>query len=539
MNRFSALYHQRLRRDGLQLVLWIGSTALLAYAAYVGVGDSFGTEQDRQSLLVAAIANPVILLFRGLPSGADEGAFIAFLIVPFLCMLAAFMSSFLAVRHTRADEETGRAELVGGTPAGRMLPTVVTLVHGLIANVVLAVLTALALIAGGLAAGGSFVIGTAAGAVGLFFLGLGLLSAQLMRTSRGANTVSVTVLLVTYLLAGIGNALGTPSDDLQRMESSWLTWLSPFGWAENSRPFADDNLWPLVLCTLVGIAFAVAAIALQSIRDVGSSFVAERHGRADARPALRSTGALVWRLAAGSIAGWAIGGAISGLLATTLASVVEEVGADNPAIEAILAQMSGQGSIEQGVLTTFFVMIGILAACAAVQTITRARQEETHGTAELVLATPTDRVRWLADFVVVGFAAIVIILAAGFGAASAGIAANDGDPDLYRSAMTVALGQVAAATVFLVVTALVFVVAPRWTIPVGWSLVLLAAVIGLFGPIFGMPDNLTWLSPVAAAPVPVADGLEVRGLWWLVGAIGVAGAAAFALMRRRELASGG
>jgi ABC-2 type transport system permease protein len=174
-----------------------------------------------------------------------------------------------------------------------------------------------------------------------------------------------------------------------------------------------------------------------------------------------------------------------------------------------------------------------------VQTITRARQEETHGTAELVLATPTDRVRWLADFVVVGFAAIVIILAAGFGAASAGIAANDGDPDLYRSAMTVALGQVAAATVFLVVTALVFVVAPRWTIPVGWSLVLLAAVIGLFGPIFGMPDNLTWLSPVAAAPVPVADGLEVRGLWWLVGAIGVAGAAAFALMRRRELAGGG
>ena len=522
MSRFAALYHQRLRRDGLQLVLWIGSTALLAFAAYAGVSDSFGTEQDRQSLLVAAIANPVILLFRGLPSGASEGAFIAFLIVPFLCMLAAFMSSFLAVRHTRADEETGRAELVGGTPAGRMLPTVVTLVHGLVANLVLAMLTALALIAAGLEAGGSFVVGTAAGVVGVFFLGLGLLAAQFMRTSRGANTVSVTVLLVTYLLAGIGNALGTPSDDLQRMESSWPTWLSPFGWAENSRPFADDNLWPLLLCKLFGIAFAVTAIALQSVRDVGSSFVAERVGRADARPALRSTSSLVWRLAAGSIIGWAIGGAISGLLATTLASVVEEVGADNPAIEAILAQMASQGSIEQGVLTTFFVMIGILAACAGVQTITRARQEETHGTAELVLATPIDRVRWLADFVLVGFAAIVVILAAGVAGASAGIAANDGDPDLYRSAVTVALGQVVAATVFLVLTAFVFVAAPRWTIPVGWSLVLLAAVIGLFGPIFGMPENVTWFSPVAAAPVPVTDGVDVRGLWWLVGAIAVA-----------------
>jgi ABC-2 type transport system permease protein len=540
MNRFAALYHQRLRRDGLQLTLWIGSTALLAYAAYVGVGESFGTEQDRRVLLVAAIANPVILLFRGLPSGASDGAFIAFLIVPFLCMLAAFMSSFLAVRHTRADEETGRAELVGGTPAGRMLPTVVTLVHGLIANLVLALLTAAALIAAGLEPQGSFVVGSAAAVVGVFFLGLGLLAAQFMRTSRGANTVSVAVLLVTYLLAGIGNALGTPSDDLQRMESSWLTWLSPFGWAENSRPFADDNVWPLVLCKLVGIALAVVAIALQRVRDVGSSFVAERAGRVDARSALGSTTALVWRLSAGSIIGWAIGGALSGLLATTLASVVEEISAENASIQAVLDQMmASQGSLEQGLLTTFFVMIGILAACAGVQTITRARQEETHGTAELVLATPIGRVRWLADFIVVGFAAIVTILAAGVGAASIGVALNDGDPDLYRSAVTVGLGQVVAASVFLVTTALVFVLAPRWTIAVGWGLVLLAAVIGLFGPIFGMPDSVTWLSPVAAAPVPVADGVEVRGLWGLLGAIAIAGVAALGFMRRRELAADG
>lgn len=539
MSRFTALFHQRLRRDWLQLVLWIGSAALLASASYAGVANSFGTAQDRQGLLVAAIANPVILLFRGLPSGADEGAFIAFLIVPFLSMLAAFMSSFLAVRHTRMDEETGRAELVGGTPAGRMLPTVVTIVHGLVANLVFALLVALALIAAGLAAAGSFVVGAAAGVVGVFFLGLGLFAAQFLRTSRGANTVSVTVLLVTYLLAGIGNALGTPSDDLQRMESSWLTWLSPFGWAENSRAFSDDNLWPLVLCKIVGIALAIGAVALQSIRDVGSSFLAERTGRVDAHPALRSTTSLIWRLAAGSIIGWAIGGALSGLLSTTLASIVEDVGADNPALEAIIQQIAREGSIEQGVLTTFFVMIGILAACAGVQTVARARQEETHGTAEIVLATPIDRVRWLADFVLVGFAAVVITLAAGLAGASVGIAANGGDADLYRSAVTAALGQVAAATVFLAVTALVFVLVPRATIAVGWGIIVLAAILGLFGPIFGLPEQVTWLSPVAAAPVPVGDGVEMNGLWWLLGAIVAATVGALGLMRRRELAAGG
>ncbi len=82
MSSFLALLGQRVRRDWLQVAMWVIGTALLAYLAYVGVAESYGSEQDRSSLLAAAVANPVILLFRGLPSGAGEGAFMAFLIVP-------------------------------------------------------------------------------------------------------------------------------------------------------------------------------------------------------------------------------------------------------------------------------------------------------------------------------------------------------------------------------------------------------------------------------------------------------------------------
>ncbi len=123
--------------------------------------------------MATAIANPVIMLFRGLPSGADEGAFMLFLIFPFLAIDAAFMSSFLAVRHTRMDEELGRAELVAATPAGRTVPVLATVAHGLLANLGLALLTSLALLSTGLAAGGSFVAGFGAGAVGVTFLGIG------------------------------------------------------------------------------------------------------------------------------------------------------------------------------------------------------------------------------------------------------------------------------------------------------------------------------------------------------------------------------
>ena len=104
-----------------------------------------------------------------------------------------------------------------------------------------------------------------------------------MRTSRGANSLAVWVLLLTFLIGGLGNALGTPRADLQRIESSWLTWLSPFGWGENSRPFADDNVWPLLLCVAFGLVLAaIAAFALQASRDLGESLVPERRGRADA-----------------------------------------------------------------------------------------------------------------------------------------------------------------------------------------------------------------------------------------------------------------
>ncbi|WP_314504297.1 polyketide antibiotic transporter [uncultured Microbacterium sp.] len=539
MNVFSTLLRQRLRRDRWQLLMWILGTALLAYVTYVGVSESYGTQQDREALLATAIANPVIMLFRGLPSGADEGAFMLFLIFPFLAMLAAFMSSFLAVRHTRMDEEQGRAELVTATPAGRVQPLLATVVHGLLANLALAVLTALALISTGLGVSGSLVAGFGAAAVGLSFLGVGLLSGQLMRTSRGANSLAVWVLLLSFLIAGLGNALGTPSPDLQRIESSWLTWLSPFGWGENSRPFADDNVWPLVLCAAFGLALAGVSVALQSSRDLGASLVPERRGRADAPAGLTGPTALVWRMTRGSILGWAVGGLLTGLLATSLAGVLADVATKLPSVEAILASISADASIAQGAVVIFFEVLGILAACAAVQTVCRARQDEVHGTAEAVLATPTGRVSWLAGYVLVGFAAIAVVAAAGVTGAALGIAGRGGDWSLMGDAAVVAAGQVVAASVFLVVTALVFVLAPRLTIPLGWTLVFLAMVLGLFGPLFGFPDWLVHIAPIAIAPTVTGDGVALQGLWWLLFAIAAIAGAAAALMRRRELAPAG
>ncbi|WP_334153143.1 ABC transporter permease [Microbacterium sp.] len=539
MASFTVLLRQRLRRDWLQLTLWIVGTALMAFAGYAGVSQSYPTLADRQNILAAALANPVILMFRGLPSGTSEGAFLAFEVLPWLALLAALMSAFLAVRHTRGDEEAGRAELVWATPAGRRLPTIATVVHGILANVVLAALTALALIATGLSTAGSLLAGAAAGSCGVVFLGVGLLAAQLLRTSRGANSLTVWVLVATFLLRGIGNAAGTPSDDLTSMTSAWPAWLSPFGWVEQTRPYDADLVWPMLLGLGVGLVLAAASVALQSLRDIDASFVAERPGRVSARPALASPHALVWRLTAGSIVGWAVGGAITGILATTLSGLVDQISGENPAVADILKKIGGAtGGLDEVVVTVFFTLLGILAACCAVQTVVRARQEEARGTAEAVLATPIGRVRWLADFVIVGVIAVLIVVAAAVVAGWIGIWSNGGNDALYRIVAVAGLGQAVAASIFAALTALVFVLLPRATSAVAWSLVLLAALLGMFGPLFGLPEWSANLSPFAVTPVVDGTGVDVRGLWWLMLALAAGGTGALTLMRRRELAAG-
>lgn len=533
-----ALWRQRMRRDWLQLTLWILGTAALAASAVSGVEGSYGSLADRQEVLVAVMANPVIMLFRGLPSGAEREAFTLFLIFPFLAMMAAFMSSFLAVRHTRAEEELGRAELVSATPAGRLAPTVATIVHGLLANAVLAALVVAVYLGSGFEASGSLVAGVAAGAVGVVFLGVALVAAQLMRTSRGANSLAVWVLIATFVISGLGNALGTPSDDLQSIESSWLTWLSPFGWAENARPFAEDLWWPVVLCLGAGVALVAGALALQPLRDVGESFIAQRPGRIAAHASLSSAIGLVWRLSRASLLGWCVGALVTGVLSTSLASVVGELGADIPALQNVLSALSDNGSLQEGMVVIFFLIVGVLAACAAVQTVARARQEEAHGTAELVLSAAVGRVRWLWGYLFIGLAGVIAVCASGVFGAWLGTL-RDGDADLVRDALVAGIGQAVAASVFLSVTALVFVVAPRLTIPLGWALVLVALLLGLFGPLFDLPDALANLSPFTAAPTLDGGDLDPKGLWWLLAATGVLGAAALVFMRRRQLATSG
>ena len=158
------------------------------------------------------------------------------------------------------------------------------------------------------------------------------------------------------------------------------------------------------------------------------------------------------------------------------------------------------------------------------------------GTAELMLSTPLDRVPWLASFALVAFVGVLVVIAAALAGAAAGLAARDGDWALLGDVAIIGAGQIVAASVFIAATAVIFVVAPRATIPLGWALVLVSMVLGLFGPLFGFPDWAVQLSPMGVAPTVTSDGVDVNGLWWLIAAVAAGGTLALGLMRSRDLA---
>ena len=95
-------------------------------------------------------ASAASLALNGLVSGTSLGAVVASQLLLLGATAAGLMSTLLVVRHTRAEEEAGRAELIGSAVVGRHAPLTAAVVVGIGANLVLALLVAVGLIGLGL-----------------------------------------------------------------------------------------------------------------------------------------------------------------------------------------------------------------------------------------------------------------------------------------------------------------------------------------------------------------------------------------------------
>ncbi|HEX8928467.1 MAG TPA: ABC transporter permease, partial [Actinomycetota bacterium] len=366
MTGWAPLLRLALRRDRIMLPAWVYGIVLTVVSTASSYQRLYPTEADRAK--VAASANTGALRAITGPTFdlSTVGGLTAWRIAGIGAVLSALMSLLLVVRHTRAEEEAGRTELVGAAAVGRYAVPVAGFLVAVLANVSIALLSAAGLIAVGLPVAGSFALGLAIGLAGLVFAAIALVTAQVSAVARAASGAAGALLGLAYLLRAVGDS-----------GASWLSWLSPIGWAQQVRAFAGERWAVFALPVLLTAGLLAATAVVLPRRDAGAGLRQERPGPAVADRRLAGPLGLAWRLQRGALLGWTAGFLVTGAAVGAVASDVGDLLGDGPQAAELIDKLGGGADVVSTYLSLIVGLLGLVAAGYAVQAVLRARTEET------------------------------------------------------------------------------------------------------------------------------------------------------------------
>ncbi|MEV6407710.1 ABC transporter permease [Streptomyces bobili] len=506
-----------LRRDRVMIPLWVGVNALMVLSMPNTLKGLYGTPGERADLMEQMAANSSLRALVGPVFDDSLGALTAWRVGVYAGALAAVTSILIVVRHTRDEEESGRQELISSGMVGRRASLTSALLTAAVADAVLALLVTAGLAGQGVA--GALALGLGLAAVGMLFATMAAIVAQLTESARLARGLTSGVLGAAFVLRAAGDSA---TDD----GSSALTWLSPLGWLENLRPFADERWWVLALFAAAIAAQGVAAYVLAGRRDIGMSFLPTRPGPATGR--LRTASALAWRLQRGAVLGWSIGFFLAGAVYGGMAEGAADLVGDNERAREIFQRMGGQSAITDAFLAAMIGMLGLVAALYIVASVLRPHGEETSGRAEPVLANAVGRLRWAAGHLVIAFggAALIMLLA------GAGFAVGHGEET--GPILAGCLVQLPAVWVVGGLAVLLYGLAPRLT-PAAWGVAGVVLLIGWIGPALDVPQTVLDLSPFGHLPKLPGGGMEWAPVLTLTALAAGLVTAGLAGLRRRDL----
>jgi ABC-2 type transport system permease protein len=521
----TTLLRAALRRDRRRLLIWVLSLGLLTVYTTVGLGAIYDTQASRQSR-AAVIGTPAGTMLGGPGYGTEHytiGAMIANELGLSVMVALSIMSLLLVVRHTRAEEDDGRAELLLSGVVGRRAPLLAALLVVGAADLAVGVVVFAGLVGSGLAAVDSLALAAGWVLTGAVFGCVGAVTGQVMSQARAASGAALALLGAAAVVRGVG--------DILREHGSPLSWLSPIAWAQQTRAFVDLRWWPLLLSVaLIGVLTAVA-FALDDRRDVGAGLVAPRRGPAVAAPSLAGPAGLVTRLQRGTIVGWTATLLLLGLTFGSLAKSVVDMVADNPNLARVVG---ASGNLTDSFSAAASLYFGLLAASYAVASVLRLRGEESAGRVELLLSTALDRRRLLGATLAVTAVVGALLLVVGGLADGLAAAGALGDAGRIGPQFAAALVQLPAVLVVVGVAAALVGLVPRLA-PLAWLVVVWALIVGIFGALLNLPDWAVKLSPFGWVPkVPAEDVavLPLVGLLVVAVALVTAGLVGF---RQRDV----
>ncbi|WP_172650365.1 ABC transporter permease [Rhodococcus opacus] len=526
-----------LRRDRIQLPVWLLALAALQAFSASSVLGLYPTEPDLRSFAMATAASPVALATNGLVSGYSAGAVLACQIVMPLSLAAGLMTTLLVVRHTRQNEETGRAELVEAAVVGRKALLTAALVVAVGANLALGLLNVVVLVAAGLPLDGSVALGAAVAGAGIAFAAIAAVTAQVTDSARTANGLAGAALGVAFLLRAVGDMTGTVTDNGTRVVSGWPTWVSPIGWAEQVRPYDDNAWWVLALPAVFALAVGSVGFALTEHRDIGSGLVPTRPGPARASRSLPTAVGSAWRMQRTILFWWAFGIVVLAVVYGAIADQIDDFLGEGEQVADMMEQLGGgTTNMVDAYFAAIFGMMAIAVAGYAVQALLRMRGEESAGRLEPVLATAVSRPRWMLAHI--GLVTVGIVVLQALTGAATGLAyglVTDDVPGKIVNLTGAALAFVPAIGVIAALAVLAFGGVPAWAAGLSWGALAGCLIFGFLGSLLGLPQAVRDLSPFThVPPVPAAEVTATPLVWLAVIAV-VVGAVGVVLFRRRDL----
>ncbi|WP_319457210.1 MULTISPECIES: ABC transporter permease [unclassified Mycobacterium] len=515
-----------LRRDRIVATLWVLLLSVPLSTVYVGSVEAvYPTQADRANFAASIMASPAQRALYGNVYGDSLGATGIWKAGMFHVLIAVAVI-LTVIRHTRADEETGRSELVDSTAVGRYASLTAALMLACGASLLTGAIGIAGLLTLDVPATGSLAFGLALACTGLVFTAVAAVTAQLSPSARFSRGAAFGVLAAAFTLRAVGDASSA---------ASGLSWFSPLGWALQVRPYAGDRFWVLLLPIATTMVLIALAYQLLARRDLGAGLIADRPGPPRAGAGLHGPTGLAWRLSRGALVLWTIGLIGYGIL---IGSVVNGIGdeiGNSATAHDIVSRLGGTDAMEQAFVAVAFSMLGMVAAAFAISLTLRPHQEESSQHAETLLAGAVSRTRWLAGHLLIalGGSAAAIMVAGLVAGLTYGAAADD-----VAGTLPVVLGtaavQLPAVWSMAAITVALFGLVPRFT-PVAWGVLVTFIAVYLLGSLANSPQWLLDLEPFAHTPRVGSDDFSATPLIWLL-AIDVAlialGVTAF---RRRDL----
>jgi ABC-2 type transport system permease protein len=506
-----------LRRERLIAPAWMLLLAVLAAGQLNRYAQNFTTPQALADFAREMSANKALTAFAGEVYASSAAAMAVWKNADAIYTILGLIAILTIIRHTRGEEESGRAELVGSGVIGRLAPLTAALIVTSACTVLAGLFTAMAMLKSGADPAGSFAFGAAITAAGLVFTGIGALAAQLTQAARAAIGIAAIGLGISYALRFLADGSGL----------TVLKWLSPQGWSHLVKPYGDDNVAVLMLSLAFFTATIALAYRLNARRDLGLGLIPERPGPASSLR-LRSPLALAWRLQKGLLTSWTVGYAVAGLVFGALALSIPEVARQGASVEEFFRRYtaSPQATMTDAYLWLIVLSLGYVAALYPLLVLLRLRNEELSGRAELLLATPVSRMHWACSHLAFALLGSTAILAAA--GLTMGLVAGD-----LGKVLAGALIQVPAVWVLAGVGVLAFGLLPKAAAAISWAAFLFINLFGeVLGPIIGIDYWIAkFFVPFPNLPMVVSGGdftalpilvmLAITGLFTAAGLTGL------------------